>query len=80
MVHELRNSINRKRKSNIQKAISIQIKNPSSFLSTVAYRSESYFVGVEYSSPHLHLTKVNGKWTKDIYKAFSLILIFPFPF
>jgi hypothetical protein len=37
------------RKSNIQKAISIQIKNPSSFLSTVAYRSESYFVGAEYS-------------------------------
>jgi hypothetical protein len=30
MAHELRNSINKGRESNIQKAISIQIKNPSS--------------------------------------------------
>jgi hypothetical protein len=29
------------RESNIQKAISIQIKNPSSFLSAVPYRRES---------------------------------------
>jgi hypothetical protein len=58
MIHELRNSINSQggRESNIQKAISIQIKNPSSFLLALAsplppYGREAYFVGVEYSSP-----------------------------
>jgi len=61
MKHELRNSINKRRESNIQKAIRIQIKNLSSVPPYAAYRTASYYVGVENSSPRLHLTKANGK-------------------
>jgi hypothetical protein len=51
MKHELRNSINKRRESNIQKAIRIQIKNLSSFPPYAAYGTASYYVGAENFSP-----------------------------
>ena len=75
MKHELRNSINKKRESNIQKAIRIQIKNLSSIPPLLppyaAYRTASYYVDIQNSSPRLHVTKANGKWTKNMNKELS---------
>jgi len=38
------------------------------------YRTAPYYVGVENSSPCLHLTKANSKWTKNMNKALSISL------